>query len=161
MRPKPGRPAASAQRAAKLTQQLLAFSRRQRLTVEPVDVEALIANVAQLVDRTISSRHSFTVEADPGTGCVMSDLTQLELALLNLAINARDASPDGGEISLKVVREPGAGTRAGFVRFAMTDRGTGMDDETRRRALEPHRSGPMPVPVPPAPPARPSDCHSG
>ena len=127
----------SAQRAAKLTQQLLAFSRRQRLTVEPVDVTGLLANVSQLVDRTISSRHSFTVEAEPDTGCVLSDLTQLELALLNLAINARDASPDGGEITLKVAREPESGGRTGFVRFDMIDRGSGMDDDTRRRALEP------------------------
>ncbi|WP_426266951.1 ATP-binding protein [Sphingomonas sp. LHG3443-2] len=127
----------SAQRAAKLTQQLLAFSRRQRLTVEPVDVTGLLANVSQLVDRTISSRHSFTVEAEPDTFCVLSDLTQLELALLNLAINARDASPDGGEITLKVARELEGGGSTGFVRFDMIDRGSGMDDDTRRRALEP------------------------
>lgn len=127
----------SAQRAAKLTQQLLAFSRRQRLTVEPVDVASLVGNVAQLVERTISSRHCFTVEVEADTGCVRSDLTQLELALLNLAINARDASPDGGEIKLRVTREAGSPGSAGFVRFAMIDRGTGMDEATRRRALEP------------------------
>ena len=97
----------------------------------------LVANVAQLVERTISGRHSFTVEVEADTGCVQSDLTQLELALLNLAINARDASPDGGEIKLRVTREPGTLGSAGFVRFAMIDRGTGMDEATRRRALEP------------------------
>ena len=127
----------SAQRAAKLTQQLLAFSRRQRLTVEPVDVAALLSDVGQLVDRTISNRHSFTVEAGADAGCVMTDSTQLELALLNMAINARDASPDGGEIVLRVTREAGRGDTPGFVSFAMVDRGTGMDPETRRRALEP------------------------
>lgn len=128
----------AAQRAAKLTQQLLAFSRRQRLTVEPVSVEVLLNNIAGLVERTISGRHRFTIESDPEAGCVRSDLTQLELALLNLAINARDAAPDGSTIILRVSREeasePGG---AGFVRFAMIDRGSGMDEETRQRALEP------------------------
>ncbi len=127
----------SAQRAAKLTQQLLAFSRRQRLTVGPVAVEELLASVSQMVERTISSRHRFVVEADPEARCVRSDLTQLELALLNLAINARDASPDGGEIMLRVTHEGGADGQAAVVGFAMTDHGSGMDEETRRRALEP------------------------
>jgi CheY-like chemotaxis protein len=127
----------SAQRAAKLTQQLLAFSRRQRLQVGPIDVPSLLASVDQLVERTISSRHEFKVEADPEASCVLSDLTQLELALLNLAINARDALPDGGVITLRVTREAGADGSEGYVRFAMVDRGTGMDEETRRRALEP------------------------
>jgi signal transduction histidine kinase len=127
----------SAQRAAKLTQQLLAFSRRQRLQVAPIDVPSLLASVAQLVERTISGQHEFKVEADPDASCVLSDLTQLELALLNLAINARDALPDGGVITLRVTREAGEDGGEGFVRFAMVDRGTGMGEETRRRALEP------------------------
>ncbi|GAA4003767.1 ATP-binding protein [Sphingomonas humi] len=126
----------SAQRAAKLTQQLLAFSRRQRLTVGPIDVPALLSGVTQLVERTVSTRHRFRVEADSDAQCVRSDLTQLELALLNLAINARDALPDGGEILLRVTREK-AGEGNERVRFAMVDGGTGMDEQTRRRALEP------------------------
>jgi signal transduction histidine kinase len=127
----------SAQRAAKLTEQLLAFSRRQRLSVGPINVQVLLANVSQLVERTISNRHSFTIEADPVASCVRSDLNQLELALLNLAINARDASPDGSVIRLRVTMEAAADGRDGFIRFAMIDRGNGMDEETRRRALEP------------------------
>jgi signal transduction histidine kinase len=128
----------SAQRAAKLTQQLLAFSRRQRLLVGPIDVPGLLESVAQLVDRTISGRHVFTIDADPRATCVRSDLTQLELALLNLAINARDAAPDGSVITLRVAHEaPGEGGGEGFVRFAMIDQGSGMDAETKRRALEP------------------------
>jgi signal transduction histidine kinase/CheY-like chemotaxis protein len=128
----------SALRAAKLTQQLLAFSRRQRLVVGPIDVPALLGSVAELVDRTISGRHSFTIAADPDARCVRSDLTQLELALLNLAINARDAAPEGSVITLRVAHEaPGEGGGEGFVRFAMIDQGSGMDEETRRRALEP------------------------
>lgn len=127
----------SAQRAAKLTQQLLAFSRRQRLAVRPLDVPSLLANVAELVERTISTRHSFVIDADPEAACVRSDLNQLELALLNLAINARDASPEGSEIRLRVTREPAADGDPGFVRFAVIDQGCGMDEQTRRRALEP------------------------
>ncbi|NJC05806.1 signal transduction histidine kinase [Sphingomonas kaistensis] len=128
----------AAQRAAKLTQQLLAFSRRQRLTVGPVAVDILLANISGLVERTMSGKHRFTIEADPDAGCVRSDLTQLELALLNLAINARDAAPDGCPIILRVTREAAAEPGGQeFVRFAMIDRGSGMDEETRLRALEP------------------------
>ena len=128
----------SAQRAAKLTQQLLAFSRRQRLAVGPIDVPRLLADVAELVDRTISDKHRFSINADADADCVRSDRTQLELALLNLAINARDAAPEGSLITLRVTREgTSEGEREGFVRFAMIDQGSGMDEETRRRALEP------------------------
>jgi signal transduction histidine kinase/CheY-like chemotaxis protein len=123
---------ASAKRAARLTQQLLAFSRRQRLMVVPVDIGQLLTNLGELVERTVSTRHPFSVDYDEQVRCVRTDANQLELALLNLIINARDASPEGGAIVLTV-----AGEGEAWVRFAVTDRGAGMDEETRRRAFEP------------------------
>ncbi|WP_300974884.1 ATP-binding protein [Sphingomonas sp. LHG3406-1] len=122
---------ASAQRAARLTQQLLAFSRRQRLAIGPVDVDAMLEQLAEMVARTIGPKHHFAIEKVGDVRCVRSDPTQLELALLNLAINARDASPDGGRLWLRIER------KGEKVHFAFGDEGIGMDAETKRRAFEP------------------------
>ena len=128
----------SAERAARLTQQLLAFSRRQRLAIAPIDVPLLLEGVTALVQRSISGKHPFRVEADPRARCVQSDRNQLELALLNLAINARDASPEGSPIVLRVTAE---GERPDGdperVVFAVADLGSGMNEATKARALEP------------------------
>lgn len=123
---------ASAQRAAKLTSQLLAFSRRQKLTILPIPVQALTSEVSDLIQRSLGSKHAFSAHVDPAARCVASDSNQLEVALLNLALNSRDASPEGGSITLDV-RSDGAG----HILFRMTDHGTGMDEATRSRALEP------------------------
>lgn len=122
----------SAQRAAKLTSQLLAFSRQQKLDVVPVPVQQLIANLTELIRHSLGARHPFHVEVDPAVRCIASDPNQLEVALLNLALNARDASADDSPITLSV-RSDGNG----HVLFEMRDRGHGMDEQTRRRALEP------------------------
>jgi signal transduction histidine kinase len=123
---------ASAQRAAKLTSQLLAFSRRQKLTILPVPVQPLAADVGDLIERSLGTKHSFSVHVDPEVRCVASDRNQLEVGLLNLALNARDASPDGGPITLDV-----RGDGDGHILFKVTDHGKGMDEATRSRALEP------------------------
>ena len=122
----------SAQRSAKLTSQLLAFSRRQKLSVVAVPVQKLVTEVSELIERTLGTHHRFEVNADPSVRCVASDANQLEVALLNLALNARDASPEGSSIVLNVQRDG-----AGHVLFEMRDHGSGMDEETRSRALEP------------------------
>ena len=122
----------SAQRAAKLTSQLLTFSRRQKLSVAPVPVQRLLADVGELIERSLGARHPFEARVDPAVLCVTSDRNQLEVALLNLALNARDASPEGSQISLDV-RPDGDG----HVLFEFSDRGSGMDKETQSRALEP------------------------
>lgn len=123
---------ASAQRAAKLTSQLLAFSRRQKLSIATISVPRLVAEVSELIERTLGARHPFEARIAPGVGCIASDVNQLEVALLNLAINARDASPEGSPITLDV-RSGGNGD----VLFEMRDSGCGMDEKTRLRALEP------------------------
>ncbi len=122
----------SAQRAAKLTSQLLAFSRRQKLEVVPVPVQQLIASLTDLIERSLGARHPFHVIVDPTVRCVASDPNQLEVALLNLALNARDASSQDSPVTLSV-RTDGSG----HVLFEMRDRGHGMDEQTRRRAFEP------------------------
>jgi CheY-like chemotaxis protein/nitrogen-specific signal transduction histidine kinase len=122
----------SAQRAAKLTSQLLAFSRRQKLSVAPISVQRLVRDVGELIERSLGARHPFKAHVDPAVLCVASDGNQLEVALLNLALNARDASPEGSPISLQV-RPDGAG----HVLFEFSDRGVGMDEKTQSRALEP------------------------
>ena len=123
---------ASAERAAKLTAQLLAFSRRQKLTVVAVDVQRLAAEVGELIERSLGARNPFTVTLDPAVRCVVTDFNQLEVALLNLALNARDASSEGGAVALDIRLEGET-----WVRFTMRDEGAGMDEETRRRAFEP------------------------
>jgi signal transduction histidine kinase/ActR/RegA family two-component response regulator len=129
---------ASAERAAKLTGQLLTFSRRQQLQIAPVDVAALAGDLAALVERAFGNDHHFKVILDPRVQCVSSDVNQLELALLNLALNARDASPPGATISLSIAPdEDDTGSASPDVLFRMTDPGVGMDEETKRRALEP------------------------
>ncbi len=86
----------AADRAAKLTQQLLVFSRTQKLLLEPVDLNALLSGMSDLLDRTIGADASVDMILDPTEPWALADDNQLELAILNLAINARDAMPDGG-----------------------------------------------------------------
>jgi len=129
---------ASAERAAKLTGQLLTFSRRQQLQIRPVDVAALVGSLTALVGRAFGSEHHFHVEMDDRVQGVASDANQLELALLNLALNGRDASPTGSTITLTIAPVDGDdATNPTDILFRMIDRGAGMDGETRRRALEP------------------------
>ena len=92
--------AQAAERAAKLTHQLLAFSRTQRLTLKPVDLNALIQGMSDLLARTIGPQISIVMDLDPREPWAMADANQLELAILNLSINARDAMPDGGVLSI-------------------------------------------------------------
>ena len=127
----------SAERAAKLTGQLLTFSRRQQLRIMPVDVRELVGSLTALVEQAFGSDHRFEASVDDRVHCVTSDANQLELALLNLAINGRDASPNGSTITLTVEPVAGAEGKEPEVLFRMIDRGTGMDEETRRRAMEP------------------------
>ncbi len=129
---------ASAERAGKLTGQLLTFSRRQQLQIEPINVAALAKDVTALVERAFASDHLFELSIDPRVQGVTSDANQLELALLNLALNARDASPPGATVRLAIEAVGGdSDSNPPDVLFAMRDEGTGMDEETRRRALEP------------------------
>lgn len=125
----------SAERAAALTSQLLTFSRRQKLAITSVDVAATLDDVAGLAGQSLELRHRLEVTTEPDTPPAATDKVQLELALLNLIINARDSMPDGGLVTLRAAPTIDSGRKS--VVLSVTDQGSGMDAETARRALEP------------------------
>ena len=136
-------------RGAELTGKLLAFSRRQVLQPTPVDVGALLNSLADMLRRTLDQRIEIDVELAPACPPVLADPGQLESALLNIAINARDAMPDGGSLRFRVEPcaelpsdmrdEPGPQRELynGFVAISITDTGAGMPEEVKERAFEP------------------------
>jgi len=131
----------SARRGAKLTGQLLAFSRIQRISMAPVAVNDVIANMQSLLHHTIGRAIAIETRLDPAAGYGVCDANQLENAVLNLAINARDAMPDGGTLTIATERtrlEEETG-RAGalWVRITVSDTGHGMTPEVLARATEP------------------------
>ena len=95
----------AADRAAKLTQQLLVFSRSQKLVLEPVDLNALLSGMSDLLERSIGADARIEMILDPTEPWALADKNQLELAVLNLAINARDAMNDGGQIVIRSFRD--------------------------------------------------------
>jgi two-component system cell cycle sensor histidine kinase/response regulator CckA len=136
----------AAERAAGLTRQLLAFSRRQVLKPERLDANRVVANVERMLRRVIGADVALVTDLPPGLPTVHADAGQLEQVLMNLALNARDAMPDGGTLTIetRAVRldadaarrhgglEPGA-----YVALRVRDTGVGMDDATRGRLFEP------------------------
>ncbi|MGZ6017240.1 MAG: response regulator [Phenylobacterium sp.] len=133
---------AAAERGASLTRQLLAFSRSQKLELRPFVVAELIAEMRDLLVRTLGPDIALAVDLDKARVPVMSDRTQLELAVLNLAINARDAMPDGGRLTISTtirVIEPGDPVlEAGdYVSLSVADTGEGMPPEVIQRAFDP------------------------
>lgn len=125
---------ASANRASKLTGQLLAFSRRQKLTLERVDLAALLNEMSTLLVQSAGDAR-LEIHFDCDSCWTDIDPTQLELALLNLILNARDASPSGARIDLRLELSTHRGKPC--CRITVTDYGAGMNDEVRRRAFEP------------------------
>jgi PAS domain S-box-containing protein len=131
-----------AQRGAALTQRMLAFARRQDLVLTQVDVRALITGMTDLLQRALGPSVSIETCFPPILDAVMADPNQLELAVLNLAVNARDAMPGGGPIVIaarkEMVTEWTADLEPGpYVCLSLTDHGTGMSEETLARAMEP------------------------
>jgi PAS domain S-box-containing protein len=131
----------ASERGAKLTAQLLAFSRSQKLEMKPVDVTALLRRMRDLLDRTLGPNVHITINAGAEPAKVMGDETQLELAVLNLAINARDAMPDGGELVITThdhhVRNDADLLPGNYIEIAVTDSGTGMPADVLGRAFDP------------------------
>ncbi len=133
----------SAERAKTLVARLLAFARRQSLATQAVDVALLLRGMTDLVQRSIGPQVRVTLEAAAGLAPAKVDPNQLELAILNLAVNARDAMEDGGTLTITAQgEEVGAGHPAGlapgaYVRLSVVDTGTGMDEATLARAVEP------------------------
>ncbi|MEA3030042.1 MAG: hypothetical protein QOG13_1367 [Sphingomonadales bacterium] len=123
-------------RAAALTGQLLAFARRQPLQPEIIDVNDLIRDMTDLLDRTIGERIEVRTILAPNACTVEADRAQLESALLNIAVNARDAMPEGGLLTIRTasVREARSGQ---MIALSVNDSGVGMDEDTLGRAFEP------------------------
>jgi len=133
----------AAERAATLTQRLLAFARRQALQPKAVDIAALIDGIVDLIRRSLGPTINVILDVPSNLPSARIDPNQLELALLNLAINARDAMPGGGRLTLRarfveIGKNNALGLAPGrYVRLTATDTGTGMDAATLARATEP------------------------
>jgi PAS domain S-box-containing protein len=132
----------SAERAKTLVQRLLAFARRQPLQPKPVDLKLLMTGMADLISSTSGPSIEVRVELPEDLPPAMADANQVEMAILNLSVNARDAMPDGGLLTISAVHEivgqEHAGLRPGaYLRLAVRDTGQGMDERTLARAIEP------------------------
>jgi len=128
-----------ARRGAALTQRMLAFARRQELKLIPLDVRDVVQQMTNLLQSSLGPSVRVETHFPPELPKVVADANQLELALLNLAINGRDAMPNGGTITISATRRAEApGLKAGnYLCVSVTDTGTGMDEETLKRAIEP------------------------
>ncbi|HEY3776602.1 MAG TPA: PAS domain S-box protein [Rhizomicrobium sp.] len=131
----------AAERGAKLTGQLLAFSRSQKLELKPLDLGELLAGMRELLGRTLGPSVRVRMDLEPQLPNVLGDQTQLELAVLNLAINARDAMPEGGDLTISARRANAFGEAAlasgDYVQLSVTDSGSGMPPEIAARAFDP------------------------
>jgi len=136
----------SAQRAAALTSRLLAFGRRQSLDLKPVDANMLVAGMGDLFHRTLGEQVSLETHLDAGVWLACTDMNQLESALLNLCINARDAMPAGGKLIIETsnahldapyVRDHPELQAGDYVLLSVTDTGQGMAAATIEKVFEP------------------------
>jgi PAS domain S-box-containing protein len=136
----------ASQRAVALTRQLLAFSRQQVLDPVVLNLNTLVADMEKMLPRLIGEDIDLNLILDPAIGQVKADPGQLEQVLMNLAVNARDAMPDGGKLSIQTAdaeidaafaREHPGSVPGNYVMLAVTDTGTGMDSETQAQIFEP------------------------
>jgi signal transduction histidine kinase len=133
-----------AQRGAALTQRLLAFSRRQELKPEAVDIPGLVGGMKELLERALGHEVQLRTAFESELPAALVDANQLELALLNVALNARDAMPNGGTLTISAAlnartgETPDALLKTGdYVRITLADDGVGMDEVTLAKATEP------------------------
>jgi DNA-binding response OmpR family regulator len=124
----------AAERGSKLTAQLLAFSRTQKLATVPVDLNDLILGMGQLVNQTLGAEISVETDLAAGLPHALADANQLELAILNLSINARDAMPGGGTLTISTRPDPNDKER---IMVCVADTGTGMPPDVVARAFDP------------------------
>ncbi len=134
------------QRAASLTRQLLAFSRKQVMELRPLDLNALIRDIGKLLERLLGEDVALCFHLEEGPAVIKADESQIEQVLMNLAVNARDAMPEGGELvfetrRVEVDREflrSHAGLEEGaYVRLCVSDTGTGMPPEVMEHIFDP------------------------
>ena len=135
----------AAERGGRLTRQLLAFSRRQLLRPEPVDLRQRTREISDLLSPSLRADIELTIDMPEGLWLVMVDPAEFELALLNVAVNARDAMPNGGRfhvearnISFSSAAAMSEGLVGDFVMLRLSDSGTGMAPEVRAQAFEPY-----------------------
>jgi PAS domain S-box-containing protein len=137
---------AAGDRATALTRQLLAFSRKQVLRLEPLDLNAAIRDAHAILARVIGEDVTLEVSLDPDVGTVMADRGQFDQVVMNLVVNARDAMPDGGRVTVTTANSEldetyaagELGLRPGrYVCVSVADTGVGMSPETRSRLFEP------------------------
>lgn len=124
------------QRAAELTRQLLSFSRQQAVSLAPLDLNAVVGNAQNLLQRLIGEHIQLSVTCAPDLPLVLADSTLIHQILLNLAANARDAMPTGGELRICTSLEPTPANLT-LVRLSVTDTGCGMTPATQARIFEP------------------------
>jgi signal transduction histidine kinase len=136
----------AADRAKTLVQRLLGFARRQTLQTQAVDVGALLGGMRDLIASSVGATIELRIRNAPDLPAALADPNQLELAILNLCVNARDAMPQGGPLTIvtdEVAVGPGSPLRLGpglYVHLSVIDAGSGMDPETLARAVEPFYS---------------------
>src|SRR5579862_6196952 len=133
----------AAERGSNLTKRLLAFARRQELLPEAVDVALLVDSMSEMLQRSLGPAVQIAVDFPNDLALVSIDPNQLELAILNLALNARDAMPQGGALAISARAEqaeagnPQKLAPGPYICLAVSDNGAGMDEETLRHAAEP------------------------
>lgn len=132
--------------AASLTRQLLSFSRKHQFTPQVLDLNSLVDQMSEMLLGVLREEMDFVVNLDPDAGCISADPGQLEQVIMNLVVNARDAMPKGGKLTLETARVGKGGARLGrsspapagdYVMLAVSDTGIGMDGETQSRIFEP------------------------
>jgi len=136
----------TAQRAAALTRQLLAFSRRQVLEPKPIDLNAVVSDVEKMLHRLIGENIDLQTVLGPSLGRLMADQGQMEQVVLNLAVNARDAMPHGGKLIIETantvldettIRHMPTARAGDYIMLSVSDTGTGMDPQTKAKIFEP------------------------
>jgi PAS domain S-box-containing protein len=133
----------SAERARILVQRLLAFARRQPLQVKPLDLRVLVNDMAGLIASTSGPQIRLNLDLPTDLPNALADANQLEMAILNLSVNARDAMPDGGTLTIAAARraigtqDPSGLSPGDYVTLSVSDTGTGMSEDVLARAIDP------------------------
>lgn len=134
----------AAERGATLTKRLLAFARRQELVLEAIELQSLVPDMVDFLRQSVGPSVEIVVDIADDVAPIMIDANQFELALMNLAVNARDAMPQGGLLTIAArnaktdrARLPAELAPGEYVRITVADTGEGMDEATRKRAMEP------------------------